>query len=129
MTNSNHPYDRSVRSLDDADRYADSGESEYTRERADPYQMLDYLMDRGVDFRGRGPKGFTISDSRIYERVCEILLRDPAIDASEIEVEVKNGMVTLRGKVSSRQSKRLVEMSLESLPGVKDILNRLQFPH
>jgi len=128
MFKSDHAYDRSVRSLNDADSYEFSGESEYSRDRSDPYEMVDFLLDRGLDFRGRGPKGFIYSDERIREEVCEILLRDPYIDASEIEVDVSEGRVYLRGLVNSRQTKRLAEIAVENLPGVKDVFNLLQFP-
>ena len=128
MFRSADAYDKSVRSLNDADSYTFSGESEYSRERSDPYQMVDFLLDRGVNFRGRGPKGFVFSDARIHEAVCEILLRDPEVDASEIEVNVRQGVVHLSGMVHSKRTKHLAEMAIENLPGVGDILNQLKFP-
>lgn len=127
MSKSSNPYDRSVRSLNDADTYEFSGESEYSRDRSDPYQMVDYLIDRGINFRGPGPKGFTFSDEHIREEICEILARDSFIDAAEIEVDVREGHVVLKGQVDSLQTKRLAEISIESLPGVNDILNQLKF--
>lgn len=127
MPKSNDFYDRFVRSVNDSEQYELSGESEYSRDRSDPYQMVDYMIDRGVDFRGKGPVGFFFSDERVRENVCEILTRDPLIDASEIEVEVRDGCVLLRGKVNSRRTKRLAELSIENLPGVRDIMNLLSF--
>ena len=127
MPKSTNVYDRSVRSLNDADRYEFSGESEYSRERSDPYQMVDYMIDRGLDYRGRGPKGFSLSDERIREDVCEVLARDSRIDATEIEVEVKEGTVFLKGMVDGRQTKRLAELAIENLLGVNDIINQLKF--
>lgn len=127
MPRNTNVYDRAVRSLNDSDRYEFSGESEYSRERSDPYQMVDYMIDRGLDYRGRGPKGFRISDERILEDVCEILARDPRIDATEIEVEVHDGIVFLKGQVDSRQTKRLSELAIENLAGVEDIVNQLRF--
>src|SRR5690606_11395561 len=44
--------------------------------------------------RGRGPKGWQRSDERIREDVCERMANDPQLDASNIEVDVKNGEVT-----------------------------------
>jgi osmotically-inducible protein OsmY len=120
-------YDRSVKSLNDADGYEFSGESEYTREKSDPYLMVDYMIDRGVDYRGRGPKGYFPSDLRIKEDVCEVLTRDPRIDASEISVRVDSGVVMLQGMVDSRQTKRLAEIAIQDLPGVNDVLNQLNF--
>src|SRR5205085_11361201 len=40
---------------------------------------------------GRGPKGYTRSDDRIMEDVCERLTQHGNIDASEITVQVNNG--------------------------------------
>ena len=120
-------YDRSVRSLNDSDRYDFSGESEYSRERSDPYEMVDFLIERGLNYSGRGPKGYYPSDIRIREDVCELLARDPLIDASDIEVTVFEGVVKLKGRVSSRQTKRLAELTIESIPGVIDVINQLNF--
>ena len=127
MSRSSNPYDRAVRSINDSDRYESSGESEYSREHADPYLMVDYLIDHAVNFRGKGPRGWRRSDERIFEEVCEILFRDPVIDASEIEVKVEKGIVYLRGNVSSRQIKRLSELSIENVLGVEDVVNQLSY--
>jgi osmotically-inducible protein OsmY len=124
---SDNPYDRSVRSLNNSDSYEFSGESEYSRERSDPYQMVDYMIDRGLDYRGLGPKGFSLSDDRVREDVCEILARDSEIDASDMEVEVKDGVVFLKGRVENRQTKRMAELNIENLPGVNDVVNQLRF--
>lgn len=77
---------------------------------------------------GKGPKGYRRSDERIREDVCETLIAHSEIDASEIEVEVKDGLVTLSGTVESRQMKRMTEDLIEHLPGVFDIRNDLRIP-
>lgn len=124
---SDNPYDRSVRSLNNSESYEFSGESEYSRERSDPYQMVDYMIDRGLDYRGLGPKGLSLSDERVRDDVCEILARDSEIDASDMEVEVKDGVVYLKGHVENRQIKRMAELTIENLPGVNDVVNQLSF--
>lgn len=124
---SDNPYDRSVRSLNNSDSYEFSGESEYSRDRSDPYLMVDYMIDRGFDYRGLGPKGFSLSDDRVRDDVCEILARDSEIDASQMEVEVKDGVVFLKGHVENRQTKRMAELTIENLPGVNDVVNQLSF--
>jgi hypothetical protein len=78
------------------------------------------------NFIGKGPKGYKRSDDRIYEEVCETLMRSYEVNASEIGVKVDNGIVTLEGKVSSRDEKRAAEMEVEDLPGVLDIRNELK---
>jgi osmotically-inducible protein OsmY len=75
---------------------------------------------------GRGPKGYQRSDDRIREDVCEVLTQHGNIDASEIEIDVKNGEVTLRGTVDSRQTKRMAEDAIEHLSGVREINNQLR---
>ena len=76
--------------------------------------------------RGRGPKGYKRSDQRIHEDVCERLTEDRFIDASNIEVEVKEGEVTLSGTVSSRGLKRRAEDLAEMAAGVSHIQNNLR---
>jgi osmotically-inducible protein OsmY len=74
---------------------------------------------------GKGPKGYRRSDDRIKEEVSDALERHPQIDASEIEVDVKEGVVTLKGHVEERRIKRMAEDSIENLPGVRDVRNEL----
>ncbi len=77
-------------------------------------------------FFGKGPKGWRRSDERIKEEVSEALYRDYQVDASDIEVDVKDGVVTLTGTVESRQSKRSAEECIENLSGVSDVHNRIR---
>jgi hypothetical protein len=78
------------------------------------------------DFRGRGPRGYERSSERIYEDVCEALTEHPDVDASEIQVEVADGIVTLRGTVEERRQKRLAEDIAERAGGVRDVRNLLE---
>jgi hypothetical protein len=80
----------------------------------------------GGPYAGRGPKGYQRSDARIHEDVCDRLTDHPQIDASEIEVEVQHGEVTLTGTVDSRYVKRLAEDVAETVSGVTDVHNRLR---
>jgi hypothetical protein len=77
------------------------------------------------DFYGIGPKDYWPTDDRINEKVCETLYRDNLIDASDIEVRVEDGVVTLDGKVDSRKIKRMAEDLIFPIFGVKDVINRL----
>jgi hypothetical protein len=78
-----------------------------------------------TDYSGRGPKNWRRSDERIREDVSEALERDPKIDASEIEVDVKDGVVILKGSVEHRRHKRMSEDVIDMIPGVKDIRNEV----
>lgn len=73
--------------------------------------------------RGKGPKGYRRPDARIYEDVNEALLNDPWVDASDIEVEVHEGVVTLRGAVEGRKMKKEAEECIEHIPGIEDVFN------
>ena len=77
-------------------------------------------------YTGRGPRGYRRSDDRITEEINEELTRHPDIDASEIEVDVENGEVTLSGTVDDRQAKRLAEDIAERCSGVSDVHNRIR---
>lgn len=78
------------------------------------------------NFRGRGPRGYERSNERIYEDVCERLTDDNEVDASDIEVEAKNGIVTLSGTVADRRQKRRAEDIAEGASGVRDVRNQLE---
>ncbi|HET6433079.1 BON domain-containing protein [Dyella sp.] len=77
-------------------------------------------------FRGHGPKGYTRKDERICEDVCEALSQDPHLDASNIEVSVHEGVVTLTGEATSRQMKHRAENCADACSGVKDVENHLR---
>ena len=76
--------------------------------------------------RGRGPKNYTRSDERIAEDVNDRLADDPHIDASDIEVSVSAGEVTLGGTVTERFAKRHAEDIAERVSGVKHVQNNLR---
>jgi osmotically-inducible protein OsmY len=70
---------------------------------------------------GLGPKNYKRSDDRIKEDMCEALSNHPWIDASNTEVEVKNGVVTLTGTVNDRRTRQMMEDLADDIPGVKDV--------
>jgi hypothetical protein len=77
-------------------------------------------------YTGYGPRGYRRSDERIQEDICDRLTQHAQIDASDIEVEVQDGEVTLKGTVDDRRIKRMVEANVEMIPGVVDIHNQLR---
>jgi osmotically-inducible protein OsmY len=80
----------------------------------------------GEDFAGRGPKDYVRSDERLTEDINERLTADPYIDASEISVSVKEGVVTLSGNVPQRPLRYHAEDIVECCRGVRDIDNQLK---
>lgn len=81
---------------------------------------------RERSFRGRGPRNYTRSDDRIKEDINDRLTYDFSIDASDIDVEVNGGEVTLSGHVRSRYEKRLAEDIAEDVTGVSNVENRIR---
>ena len=91
------------------------------------WRMKQRMLGRTTGgYAGRGPKGWKPSDDRIREDVCEQLAFHNELDATDIEVEVANAEVTLKGTVRDRHSKRLAEHVVEQVRGVVDVHNRLQ---
>lgn len=78
------------------------------------------------NYTGRGPRGYQRGDERIREDICDRLTDDSRIDASDVEVQVKGGEVTLAGSVRSRQEKRFTEDLAEQVSGVREVNNNLK---
>ena len=66
------------------------------------------------------------SDERIREELCEMLTRDHSVDATDIEIEVKDGEVILTGVVPERSMKYVAEDLAARSFGVKDVHNQLR---
>jgi hypothetical protein len=62
----------------------------------------------------------------LKELICEHLTDDPAIDASNVSIDVTGQVVKLTGTVDDRSTKYEIEELVESLGGVKDIDNQLR---
>jgi len=77
-------------------------------------------------YAGRGPRGYKRSDERIREDINDRLTDHAHLDATEIEVSVSDGNVTLSGSVDSRNAKRLAEDLAESVTGVRDVDNNIR---
>ena len=75
---------------------------------------------------GRGPSGYKRSDARISEDIHDRLTDDHDLDASTIQVEVKDGEVTLSGTVADREDKHRAERIVERVIGVDHVQNNLR---
>jgi hypothetical protein len=108
----------------------DYGHYEYGESSREPYYWRGaeggYREPRRGMYAGRGPRGYRRSDERIHEDVNERLTDDRYVDASDIEVSVDNGVVTLAGRVGSRAEKRRAEDVAELVSGVTDVSNQLR---
>jgi osmotically-inducible protein OsmY len=65
-------------------------------------------------------------DERIRKNVTDRMADDTDIDASDIEVGVDHGAVTLNGSVDSLWDKRRAEDIAKSVSGVRRVNNRLR---
>ena len=81
---------------------------------------------RSGPHKGKGPKDYRRSEDRIREDVCYRLADDDMVDASDINVEIKDNEVILTGTVSSREEKRRAEDLVESIYGIQNVENRLR---
>lgn len=87
-------------------------------------------MSEATSYRGRGPKNYTRSDERIREDLNERLTDSDDVDASNLTVEVSNGIATLKGSVDERWMKHRAEDLAESCSGVRDVDNQIRVqPH
>ena len=89
----------------------------------DPAHVLDW--QRPGPYTGVGPHGYSRSDARLQDEVCALLTQHGEIDASGIDVNVQDGVVTLAGTVDSRRAKRQAEDAADSIYGVQDVRNEL----
>jgi len=74
----------------------------------------------------RGPKGYTRSDERIREDVCERLAHALDIDVSDVSVRVRDGRVELDGTVPQRWMKHDIEDIADGCMCVRDVENRVR---
>ena len=123
-------YDRWISSIADDVASNMAGEEEreaWIQDLRDSFnRMRRRLSPKSFGHRGRGPRGYVRSDERIYEQICELLTIDRYVDATDIEVSVTEGIVTLTGTVENRAEKRLAEDCVDTVPGVRDVNNNLR---
>lgn len=70
-------------------------------------------------------------DDRIYDEVRLRLVRDPDVKGGALEVEVKDGVVTVKGTVKKESARQKVEKLAKRVKGVKSVVNQVevrQFP-
>ncbi len=93
--------------------------------------QLQYTPDWEVPgpYTGMGPSDYTGQDDWIYHQINQRLMAHGYLDASDIEVSVDEGIVTLTGSVDSRKAKRQAEDTVDSVLGVVDVNNELRIEH
>ncbi len=73
--------------------------------------------------RGKGPA--LPDDDRLKAALEVVLTGDPWLDASQISVQVRGGVVTLAGTVADTGAKRRAEFVARRLFGVHEVRNEL----
>ena len=114
----------------------ESGRLSRRRPSAPMYEWENYPLwasllgrERGRDdgeFRGIGPRRWRRPDEQILAELCGRLADHGRLDASDIEVLVVDGEVTLQGTVGSRFARRLAEDLADDVTGVRDVSNQLR---
>ncbi len=69
----------------------------------------------------------TVSDDQIYDNVKRRLANDPQVKGGAFEIDVKNGVVTVRGAVEREKQKERAERLVKKVPGVKSVVNQITF--
>jgi osmotically-inducible protein OsmY len=118
-----------------ADRHTghESHADDFDEGRAD---RADEATPREIDLRpghgrffGRGPKNYHRTDERIREEICDRLTTHPDIDASDLEIDVAKGVVTMTGTVETSHEKRIADLIADDVAGVDDVNNMVKVRH
>lgn len=80
---------------------------------------------RGVDNRLTVAPDVEIDDAQLETSVARALMQDRALDGNQVLVTVRDGVVTLRGSVLSLAMKRYAGVLAWWVPGVREVVNRL----
>jgi osmotically-inducible protein OsmY len=73
-----------------------------------------------------GDAGSKLNDQKIKEIVSDVLLHSHEVDASEIEIDVQDGVVTMNGYISSKGMLKVAEDLVGSIPCVEDVFTQLK---
>ena len=73
-----------------------------------------------------GQKEASTPDDRIYDQVRMRLTTDPDVKGGALDVAVKDGVVTLKGRVDSEKGKDKAAKLAKKVKGVKDVDNELK---
>jgi osmotically-inducible protein OsmY len=68
----------------------------------------------------------TPKDDRIYDQVRQKLSGDADVGGAAIEVTVKDGVVTLSGRVRTEKAKGKAEKIAKKVKGVTSVVNQLK---
>lgn len=102
-------------------------EGSFAYRRSPPSYAEPHRERQDIHEREAWPVGAPIrSDRSLHDDACASLMQDSWVDASDIDVIVKQGEITLEGTVTDRQQKKRAEDVVSSCMGVIDVHNRLK---
>jgi osmotically-inducible protein OsmY len=78
------------------------------------------LAVRALSFADKQP-----SDDSIYDSVRRRLANDPDVKGGGLDLDVKDGVVTLRGKVETEKQRQKAERLTKKINGVKKVINQI----
>jgi osmotically-inducible protein OsmY len=64
-------------------------------------------------------------DDRIFDEVRRRLANDPDVKGGTFEVDVKAGVVTVRGVVEKEKFRKKAEKLVKKVKGVKNVVNQI----
>ena len=79
-----------------------------------------------VTVEGRDAKTADDLDSGLSTRLENLVDQDQSLQKTDIDFDVKNGVVTIKGNVQTAAQKTQVEQLAKSQPGVKEVVNSLE---
>lgn len=79
-----------------------------------------------VTIEGRDAKTADDLDSGLSTRLENLVDQDKSLSKTDIDFDVKNGVVTIKGNVQTAAQKTQVEQLAKSQPGVKEVVNSLE---
>lgn len=68
-------------------------------------------------------------DNELSDAIRMVLEKDPLVHARQISVDVKHGEVTLNGFVASDEERRLAVLDAWYVPGVREVVDKIQARH
>ena len=67
-----------------------------------------------------------ISDATVYDQVKMRLANDPDIKGGTLIVEVKDGVVTIQGRVGKEKSRQKIDNVAKKVKGVTSVVNQVK---
>lgn len=67
-----------------------------------------------------------VDDAQVYDMVKMRLANDPDIKGGNLTVDVKNGVVTVSGRVDKEKSRQKIDKVAKKVKGVTSVINQVK---